>query len=120
MNDPFEGYLHETLSSSASLDAQDSGKVIWIDTDAQTFTLPSVEGLSGIIIANGGAYGAVGITVAAGANDMVEGANITGADSKGLINTKATAQRGDFVELDYSDTNGYVARRIRGTWARVA
>jgi len=120
MNDPFEGYLHESLASGATLDAQDSGKVIWITADAQTMTLPAVEGLSGVIIANAGAYGVIGITVAAGANDMVEGANITGADNKGLINTKATANRGDFAEFDYSDANGYVARRIRGTWARVA
>lgn len=120
MRDPFEGYLHELKSSSYTIDAQDSGKVIWMDTDAQTFTLPSVEGLSGVIIANAGAYGAVGITVAAGASDMVEGADITGADNKGLINTKATAQRGDFAEFDYSDANGYVNRRRTGTWARVA
>jgi hypothetical protein len=120
MNDPFEGYLHESVATSRTIAATDSGKVLWITADAQTFTLPSVEGLSGVIIANAGAYGAFGITVAAGATDMVEGANITAADNKGLINTKATAQRGDFVEIDYSDANGYVARRIRGTWARVA
>lgn len=120
MNDPFDGYLHESVATGRAIAATDVGKVLWITADAQTMTLPSIEGLSGVVIANAGAYGAIGITVAAGGTDMVEGANITAADAKGLINTKATAQRGDFAEFDYGDANGYAARRVRGTWARVA
>ena len=73
-----------------------------------------------VIIANAGSYGAVGVSFSPNASDMVEGADITAADNKDLINTKATAARQDFAEIDYSDANGWVARRRRGVWAREA
>lgn len=120
MEDPLGNRIHETKSANYTADAEDSGKVLWIDTDAVVITLPTVEGISGLVIANAGAYGAVGVSISPAAADMVEGADITAADNKDLINTKATANRGDFAEIDYSDANGYVARRRRGTWAREA
>ena len=120
LRDPFEGYLHELKSANYTADAEDSGKVIWVDTDAVVITLPSIEGLSGLVIANAAAYAASGVAISPGGTDMIEGADITAADNKDLINTKATAARQDFAELDYSDANGWVARRRRGVWAREA
>lgn len=118
--DPFEGYIHELKSANYTLDAEDSGKVLWVDTDAVVITGPAVEGISGVIIANAGSYGSVGVSFSPNTGDMVEGADITAADNKDLINTKATAARQDFAEIDYSDANGWVARRRRGVWAREA
>ena len=120
MEDPLGSRIHETKSSNYTADAEDSGKVLWVDTDGVVITLPAIEGISGLIVANAGAYGAVGVSISPGTTDMIEGADITAADNKDLINTKATAQRGDFAEIDYSDANGWVARRRRGTWAREA
>ena len=72
------------------------------------------------LIVNGGAFGAVAVTLSPNASDMILGPDITGADDKDLINTKATARRGDLVQLDLGDADGYVVTALRGTWARQA
>lgn len=118
--DPHAGFLAQTVSDNLTLDAEDSGKVLCVDTDAKAITLPAVEGMSNIRVLNIGAFGTVAVTVSPNANDMVEAADVTAADNKDLVNTKATARRGDFIDLDYSDANGWVATRKVGTWAREA
>ena len=116
--DPYGNRLRETLSDDKTLDAQDSGKVFFMGTDAKTITLPAVEGMAGIKIVNIAAFGTVAVTVSPNANDMIEGPDVTGADNKDMVNTKATANRGDYIELEYSDANGWVITDIKGTWAR--
>ncbi len=118
--DPYEGLVHELKSANYTVDAEDVGKMLWVDTDGVTITLPTIEGIAGLRIGNLGSYGAVGITVAPGASDMVEAADVTAADNKGLVNTKATAARGDYIEIGYGDANGWGVTRKVGTWARVA
>ena len=44
-------------------------------------------------------FGAVAVTLSPNASDMILGPDITGADDKDLINTKATAKRGDFATI---------------------
>ncbi len=116
--DPNAGYLWETVSANKTLDAEDSGKGFWIDTDTVVITLPAVAGLAGIRLMNGGAYGAVGWAVSPNSADMIEGPDITAADDKDLTNTKATAQRGDFLDLQIGDANGWVVTKKRGTFVR--
>lgn len=120
--DPYaEHSVREVLSANKTLDAQDSGKLFWIDTDATVTTLPSIaDGLGGVLLVNGGAYGTVAVNASPAALDMILGPDITGADNKDLINTKATARRGDFVKLDLGDADGYVVTAMSGTWAREA
>lgn len=120
MIDPFPGRIHELKSANYTVDAEDSGKVIWVDTDAVVITLPAVGGISGVIIANAAAYGVSGVAISPNSVDMIEAADITAADNKDLINTKATAQRGDFADVFDGDANGWVVVRRRGTWAREA
>lgn len=119
-NDPYKGLTCELVSDDKTLDAQDSGKAFFVDTDAKTVTLPAVEGMAGIRVVNIGAFGTVAVTVSPNANDMVEGPDITGADNKDLVNTKATARRGDYIDFEYSDANGWVVTKMVGTWAREA
>ncbi len=69
---------------------------------------------------NIGAFGTVAVTLSPQAADMILGPDITGADDKDLINTKATAKRGDFVKLGGNDADGYSVQELRGTWARQA
>lgn len=118
--DPYANYaVREVKSANYTLDAQDTGKLIWVDTDAFTLTLPAIaDGLGGVMIVNGGGYGTIAVTISPQAADMILGPDITGADDKDLVNTKATAQRGDFVSLDLGDADGYVVTGMRGTWAR--
>lgn len=118
--DPYEGFVHELKSANYTVDAEDVGKFIWVDTDAVVITLLAVEGVAGLRIGNLGAYGAVGVAVSPNASDMIEAPDVTAADNKDIINTKATANRGDYIELAYGDANGWGVTRKRGTWAREA
>lgn len=120
--DPWARYtVRETISADKTLDAEDSGKLFWVDTDAKIITLPAIAtGLDGFAVVNGGAFGAVAVNVSPNASDMILGPDITGADNKDLINTKATARRGDFVVLGGNDADGYATQALRGIWAREA
>lgn len=110
-----------TISADTTLDATYTGKLIWVDTDAKIITLPAIAtGLDGVAIVNGGSYGTVAVNISPNASDMILGPGITGADDKDLINTKATARRGDFVVIGGNDADGYAVQAIRGTWARQA
>lgn len=120
--DPYGAFsVKETISANKTLDAQDTGKVFFVDTDAVVITLPAIaDGLGGVKVVNIGAYGTVAVTLSPAAADMILGPDITGADDKDLINTKATAKRGDYVKLDLGDADGYVVTEMSGTWARQA
>lgn len=120
--DPYGNFtVRETISADKTLDAEDSGKLFWVDTDGKVITLPAIAtGLDGCMVVNGGSYGTVAVALSPNASDMILGPDITGADNKDLINTKATAQRGDFVIFGGNDADGYSVQGIRGTWAREA
>lgn len=118
--DPYQGFVHELKSANYTVDAEDSGKFLWVDTDNVVITLPAVEGIRGLRVGNIAAFGAAKVSVDPNAVDMIEGPDITAADNKDIINTKATARRGDYVELEQSDANGWVITRKVGTWAREA
>ena len=120
MRDPFSGKTHELKSANYTVDAEDAGKVLWVDTDAVVITLPAVGGISGVVVANAAAYGVSGVAVSPNAADMIEGPDITAADNKDIINTKATAQRGDYIQVDDGDANGWTITAKRGVWAREA
>ena len=115
--DPHEGFKAQTVASDLTLDAQDSGKVLCV-TATVTITLPAVEGMSGIRFLNCGAYGTVQIGIDPNDSDMIEAADIAGADKASIANTLATANRGDFVDLDYGDSNGWVVTKKKGIWAK--
>lgn len=113
--------VRELLSGVKTFDAQDCGKLFCVDAagDADALTLPSIaDGLSGLTILAIGAFGTTAVTVDPAAADMILGPDITGADNKDLICTKATQRRGDFVTLIAGDADGYMVTEMRGIWAR--
>ena len=110
--------VRETKSDNYTVDALDSGKIIYVDTDAKVITLPAVEAGIKITLVNAGAFGTTILTIAPNAADMIEGVDLTGADDKDLVNTKATAQRGDFVTLLGANADGWMVTAKRGTWTR--
>lgn len=122
--DPWGDYtVRETLSGIKTFDAEDSGKLFCVDADGDgdALTLPAIAtGLDGIAIMAIGAFGTTAVTIDPAAADMILGPNITGADNKDLILTKATQRRGDFVILGGNDADGYSVQRLRGIWAREA
>ena len=122
--DPWGHYSkRETLTGTKTFDAEDSGKLFCVtaDGDADALTLPAIAtGLSGLTILAVGAFGTTAVTIDPNASDMIMGPDITGADNKDLICTKATQRRGDFVTLIAGDADGYMVTALRGTWAREA
>lgn len=111
----------ETLTGTKTFDAEDSGKLFCVTAagDADALTLPAIAtGLDGITILAVGAFGTTAVTIDPNASDMILGPDITGADNKDLICTKATQRRGDFVTLGGNDADGYAVLEMRGIWAR--
>lgn len=120
MQDPHLGLTAETVAANITIDAQDTGKVFFVTTDAVVITLPAVEGVGRFRVLNVGAFGTVGLTIAPNANDMIEGTDQAVTDADTWANTKATARRGDFVDITYGDANGWAIVQKRGTWALTA
>lgn len=122
--DPWAHYTkRETLSAAKTFDAEDCGKLFCVDADGDgdALTLPAIAaGLSGLTIMAIGAFGTTAVTLDPNASDMILGPDITGADNKDLVLTKATQRRGDFVTLIAGDADGYMVTALRGTWAREA
>lgn len=122
--DPWGAYsTRELLSGTKTFDAEDCGKLFCVDADADgdALTLPAIAaGLSGLTILAIGAFGTTAVTIDPAAADSILGPDITAADNKDLICTKATQRRGDFVELIAGDADGYMVVKKRGTWAREA
>lgn len=115
--DPHAGLLAETVADNLTLDAQDTGKVLYVTVDAKAITLPAVAGQKTRIV-NGGAYGTVAVTVSPNAADGIKGPNLTAVDDKDIINTKATACRGDYIDIEYGDATGWIVSKMVGTWAK--
>ncbi|AQT69956.1 hypothetical protein STSP2_03156 [Anaerohalosphaera lusitana] len=111
------GKTHETKDDDYTVDAQDNGKVLHIATDAKTFTLPATSAGFEITFVNDGADAVVELTVSPNANDKITGVDLAGADNKDIVNTKATAEHGDFITLVGNGGDGWYIKAIRGTWA---
>jgi len=114
--DPHDGLTAETTAIDKTLDNQDTGKVIFITADTKTITAPAVEGMRFRLV-NGGAFGTVGWDFAPNANDLVKYLDSGGTDNHGLENTKATAKRGDYLDIEYADATGWTVTQSRGVFA---
>lgn len=118
ITDPWAGYVVEALGASTkTLDALDSGKAIFVTVDS-VITLPATAtALKNVALVCMGAYGTVQISASPAAADKIVSADSAGTDDTDLVNTQATAQRGDFVVLDAGHTDGYNVTAQAGTWA---
>ena len=116
--DPYGDTVRETVASSLTTDIEDTGKTLFVTTDAQTITLLTYAAATAhrLKVVNIGAFGAVAVNIDPAAGDLIAGPNDTGADGGLLVNTKATARRGDYVVLNSGGDNGYIVEEIRGVW----
>jgi hypothetical protein len=106
----------EVVSANKTLDAEDTGKTFLVDTDGVVISIPATATALACRIVNIGADGAVGLSLSPVAADKIMGPDIAGTDNKDLINTKATARRGDFVRIQNGHADGPVVTEIRGIW----
>jgi hypothetical protein len=107
----------ESVAANKTLDVQDIGKVMQVTADAKTVTLPATSVGYRFIVLNGAADGTALVTVSPNADDKIMGADLAGVNNKDRLNTKATAEMGDFIDLLGEGTDGYYVLRERGTWA---
>lgn len=128
------GIVYENIDTNKTLTAADSGVVQNVIADGITITLPATVVGMVFTIRNGGvpASSSVGsgtgsdfsalVTIAPNASDQINGLNVTGADNKALLNTKATSKVGDFVTLvgDGTAGVGWNVLYARGIWARAS
>lgn len=119
------------VTDDLTLTEDDSGKSLNIATDAKTFTLPAISadnlGMK-FKFRNTGADGAVALTISPNAVDGINGtvANAaadsvaSGTVDKDLVNTKTTANKGDWIEIvAVALTEWYVVGGV-GIWASEA
>jgi len=126
----FQGmHLHkhqytQIKSAAFTLTAADNGKIILCDTTL-VITLPSTGAAYGpFIIVNYGEEAAatgisdVRITINPATADKIQGCGITALANKDLVNTLATAKKGDYIKIFYGGTTAWSVGEMRGTWAR--
>lgn len=120
-----------TITASTTLTEADAGKSFNIATDALVITLPLIEADSigmEFTFRNTGADGNNIITLSPASADSINGtiANsaadsvASGVVNKDLINTKATANNGDWVKLRAVSTTKWYIEGGVGIWASQA
>lgn len=120
-----------TITASTTLTEADAGKSFNIATDALVVTLPLIEADSigmEFTFRNTGADGNNIITLSPASADGINGtiANsaadsvASGVVNKDLINTKATANNGDWVKLRAVSTTKWFIEGGVGIWASQA
>lgn len=98
----------------------DSGKTFTTEADSMVFTLPSIAVGEVYTFVNNAPDGTAGFSISPAALDGITYAG-SATDNKDLINTKATAKRGDFVTLASLDgTAAWQVVAARGVWAKEA
>lgn len=123
-------YQSVALTANKTLTAADQGVVQDVTLDGLTVTLPAVAAGLTFIVRNkartnvnlpAGAVAnkAAAVTVVPNGTDTVTGNGFTPAAGKGAVNTKATAQVGDFIKL-VGATGTWNIEEVSGVWARVA
>jgi hypothetical protein len=88
-------------------------------TGAGTVTLPAVANLQGDIWVVNGAADGTQIAVSPNSNDkfLWDIAGAGGTDNKDVINTAATAKKGDYIKIRYGSGDGWLISEFGGTWA---
>ena len=119
------------VSTNKTLAATDCGIIQNVIADGITITLPVTAAGLVFNIRNGGAVSATlpagaiwdgenAVTVAPNSADQIAGNGFTATDNKAAVNTKATAQVGDYIKLVGDGGAGWVIDSLSGTWARQA
>ena len=118
----------ELITDDLTITEDDSGKTYNIATDAKTFTLPLISATNlgmKYRFRNTGADNAVALTLSPNALDGINGtiANATadsvasGVVNKNLVNTKATANNMDWIEVEAVALTKWAATGGVGIWA---
>lgn len=118
--DIWEGWVCEALGAATkTLDLEDTGKAIFCTVDTViTLAATAVGGIYRLVCM--GPYGTVEVSADPVAADKIIAPDSSGGNDKDYVNTKATAQRGDFIELLHGSTDGPVVTNRKGIWLKEA
>lgn len=120
------------VTENKTLAITDQGVVQVVKTDAIVVTLPATVVGYSFTVMNGGVKasssaaagtvsdGTVLVALSPNAVDLIAGGQITAADDKDYLNTKATSHVGDEVTVLGNGTTGWNITRQKGVWAREA
>jgi len=116
-----------TISTSGSVDANQAGGEFNVATDALVITLPTIDanniGME-FTFRNTGADGNNIITLSPASTDAIHGTvaaiSSGGVDNKDWINTKATANKGDWCTLKAVALTDWYLTGGDGVWASEA
>lgn len=97
----------------------DSGKTFTSTLDGIVYTLPAIAVGNTITFVNLAPDGTAALNISPNASDAITYAG-TAVVNKDLINTKATAKRGDFVTLASLAGTAWQVVAARGVWAKEA
>lgn len=116
--DPWAGWVAEALGAATkTLDLEDTGKAIFCTvTTVITLAATAVGGIYRLVCM--GPYGTVEVSADPVADDLIIAPDSSGANNKDYVNTLATAQRGDFIELLHGSVDGPVVTNRKGTWLK--
>lgn len=97
----------------------DNGKVFDIATDTKVFTLPAIAVGNNFTFVNSGEDGEVLLAISPNSSDGIMYSN-SKTDDKDLLNTKATANKGDFALIHSMDGDvvSWQVPQSRGVWAK--
>jgi len=123
-----KGAIIETIIASKTLGLGDSGTIFLVGTDALVVTLPATKKGVSFTFVNSGADGNNIITISPNADDAIIGTianaaadSVSGAVAdKDIINTKATANKGDRITLVGDGVDGWYIVEGVGIWASEA
>jgi len=125
----FPNGLHSFLIDNNSIEktanytviiSTDSGSTFTSSLDGVVFTLPAIAIGTTVTFVNTGPDGTAALNISPAAADAIT-YDGTDVDDKDLINTKVTANYGDFVTL--ASLDGVIAWQVvavRGIWAKEA
>ena len=107
-----------TITEDTAVDMANHGFHPLIVTGTTTVTLPAVTAHHAYWIINGNPSGTGLLTISPNASDkfLFDAAGGTGTDDKDIINTQATAKRGDYIKCVFGTTNTWTISEMHGTW----
>lgn len=126
-----DGRIAVDVTEAKTLAITDQGVVQNVKYDNAVITLPATVVGYDFTVRNGGVpktSGPVGtgddgsakVSVSPNSADLIAGMQVTAADDKDFINTKATAKVGDELRLIGNGTTGWNVQSVKGIWAKEA
>lgn len=115
-------FTEALAASTLTCDINDNGKV-FLCSITTVITLPAIGSgeMGPYTFVNYGVETSnvsdVQISVSPNANDRISGCDLATNENKDVINTLATARRGDYLTVQYGGANGWSIAEMVGTWA---